>query len=82
MQKLLRNIKTNAIFVWTPQLAARDDMVPYEPQPPAVQENPNENPETAQSDTAPGPGIEDALKAFRKEAGKPGRKSKQPPGEA
>ena len=56
-------------------------MVLHEVQAPAAQQNPNENSETAQSDTAPGPGIEDALKAFRKEAGKPGRKTKQPPGE-
>jgi|GEM_PF-1595881 len=81
--KLLKQKTSGHIYAWTPQLAQRDDMEPYErPTQTVPQENPNENPETAQSDTAPGLGIEDALKEFRKEAGKPPRKSKQPPGEA
>lgn len=81
MQKLLRNINTNAIFVWTPQLAERKDMVPHEPQAPARQENTNENPETAQPETAADLGIEAALATFKAEVRKP-RKPKQPPGEA
>lgn len=82
MQKLLKQTTTGNIFVWTEQLASRADMVPHEPEAPAAQENPNENSETAQSDTAPGPGIEDAIDAFKREAGKTGRKTKQSPGEA
>lgn len=82
MQKLLRNTKTNAIYVWTPQLAARDDMVLHEPQAPSGQQNPNENPENVQPATAANIGIEAALETFRAEVRKPARKAKQPPGEA
>lgn len=80
--KLLKQITTGNIFVWTPQLASRPDMVLYEPEPVAPQQNTNENPETAQPETAADLGIEAALETFRKEVGKPGRKPKQPPGEA
>lgn len=83
MQKLLKQKGSGAIYVWTAQLASRDDMEPYEPQPkPVAEQNPNENPETAQPETEAGQTIEDALEAFKKEARKPVRKPKQQAGEA
>lgn len=83
MQKLLKQKGSGHIYVWTPALAARDDMEPFDPQPKAVEkQNPNENPETAQPETKAGPSIEDALAAFKKEATKPVRKPKPQVGEA
>ena len=76
--KLLKQTTSGAIYVWTASLAARSDMVPYEPEPQAGEQNPNENPNSAQPETAQPVGIEDAIKSFRKEAGK---RKKQPPGE-
>lgn len=81
--RLLKQKGTSDIYVWTAQLAQRPDMEPYEP--PAarsVEENTNENPETAQPETAADLGIDAALSTFREEVRKPGRKPKQPPGEA
>lgn len=76
--KYLKQTTTGHIYPWTENLASRSDMVLYEPEPRAPEQNPNENPKSAQPETAPAVGIEDAMKAFRKEVGK---RKKQPPGE-
>jgi hypothetical protein len=83
MQKLLKQKTTGNVFMWTPMLAARPDMEPYEPPPkPVEEENTNENPETAEPEITESLSIEDALEVFKKEAIKPVRKPKQQTGEA
>jgi hypothetical protein len=84
--KLLKQTTTGDIFVWTENLAARDDMVeftrgeapaPTEPvETPADEGNPSENSGTETAEPAVEEGLADAAEAFRKAVSKPGRKTK------
>lgn len=79
MHKLLKQKTSGHIFVWTPQLAERSDMEPYELAPPSsqVQENTSENSvNTSAEESTPDP-LEDAKAAFRRQVGKVGRKPSQ-----
>lgn len=63
-QKLLRQKWSGHIFVWSEQLAARDDMEPYEPEIPA--QNLDTKPKKS--------GLDEAIEIFRAEVSKPRRK--------
>lgn len=73
--KLLRQMTSGYIYPWTPQLAERADMEPFE------QENTRENQAEASVQPTPPTEVSKAIEAFR--AGlKPGRKAKPKPGGA
>ena len=81
--KLLKQKGTNDIYVWTENLAARDDMeeftrgeAPAVPEMPTDEGNPSENPDTETAEPAVDEGLADAAEAFRKSVSKPGRKTK------
>jgi hypothetical protein len=61
MRKLLRSTTSGIVYVWTPQLAARPDMVLYEDEIPC--ENPVTNEPQPNTDTA----LVTAIENFRKE---------------
>lgn len=63
-QKLLRQKWSGHVFVWSEQLAARDDMEPYEPETPV--QNPDMKPNKS--------GLDEAIEIFRAEVSKPRRK--------
>ena len=73
--KLLKQIPSGHIYPWTPQLAERGDMVPFE------QENTRENPKEAAAPVTPTSEVSAAIEAFRASR-KVGRKAKPKPGEA
>lgn len=65
--KLLKQVPSGHIFVWTENLASRPDMVPYEPVIPS--ENPKEaSAETIQPEERPT--LEDAVESFRRQVAK------------
>lgn len=68
MSKLLRQTTSGFIYVWTPQLAERSDMEPFEP------ENTRENSKTTDETPKVEPDVSKAVEAFRAAVGKPGRK--------
>jgi hypothetical protein len=74
MTKLLKQIPSGYIYVWTPLLAERADMVPFE------QENTRENPVVEAAVAQPEPEVSKAIEAFRAKHG--GRKAKPKPGVA
>lgn len=85
--KLLKQKGTGDIFVWTENLAARDDMEEFTPgaaaAPAATPEqaasdagNTSENPDTETAEPAVDEGLAGAAEAFRKAVSKPGRKTK------
>lgn len=76
MTKLLRQIPSGHIYVWTENLASRDDMEPYEL--PVVAENTSENPVEASAEEPPAEGLDDAKAAFRRQVSKVGRKPRKP----
>ena len=70
--KLLKQIHTGHIYVWTENLASRDDMEPYER--PQVTENTSENPVEASAEQSPDTDLQGAVEAFRRQVTKAGRK--------
>jgi hypothetical protein len=73
MQKLLRQKTSGHIFVWTPQLAERSDMEPYERDAaPKEQENTSENLSNTSAESKPADPLKDAKAAFRRQVAKPG----------
>lgn len=64
------------IYVWTPQLAERSDMEPYEPPVPQPKcaENTSENPISASAEASPDEPLEAAKAAFRRQVSRVRRK--------
>lgn len=83
--KLLKQKGTGDIYVWTENLAERDDMEEFTrgetptaptPEPELEDGNTSENPDTETAEPAVEEGLADAAEAFRKAVSKPGRKTK------
>lgn len=82
--KLLKQKGTGDIYVWTENLAARDDMEEFShgaapakaPEQTVDQANTSENPDTETAEPAVDEGLANAAEAFRKSVSKPGRKTK------
>lgn len=65
--KLLKQVPSGHIFVWTESLASRSDMVPYDP---AI---PSENRQEASAETTQPeerPTLQDAVQSFRRQVAK------------
>lgn len=67
MARLLKQKGSGHIFVWTPQLAERSDMEPYEPPTPA------QNPVVSSKELPP---LDDALSVFQQEVKRPLKRNK------
>lgn len=82
MPRLLKQKTTGFIYVWTANLATRDDMEEVEQAPvnTAEQENTSENSPSASADE-PQASIEDAKAAFRRQVRKGFRKPQKAPGD-
>ena len=76
MPKLLRQKTSGFIYVWTENLASRDDMEEYIPSPaPAIEpENTSENPDNTSADE-PAESLELAKAAFRRQVTRAPRKT-------
>jgi len=82
MPRLLKQKNSGFIYMWTPQLAARDDMeeVPVAPKVDVEEVNTSDNSSSTSAD-APDTSVEDAKAAFRRQVTKGFRKPKKVPGE-
>jgi hypothetical protein len=79
--RFLKQKPSGYIYGWTPQLAERADMEPYEPPPverPA--ETTSQNPTQASAASMP-EDVSSAAELFRRQVTKMGRKPKKPSGE-
>ena len=93
MKKMLKQITTGQLYVWTEQLASREDMVlvvigapaPEPEKQVEIAENTSQNPIKASADESPEDDIDKVVEAFRRQVTKPGRKPSkvaQPKGDA
>ncbi len=75
MARLLKQKGSGHIFVWTPQLAERSDMEPYEPPAPAAPdpETPAQNPVVSSKELPP---LDEALAVFQQEVRRPLKRNK------
>lgn len=82
MPRLLRQKTSGFVYVWTANLATRDDMEEYDPAPKAAvePENTSENSPSTSADE-PDTSIEDAKAAFRRQVRKGFPKPKKVPGD-
>jgi HAMP domain-containing protein len=84
MHKLLKQKTTGHIYVWTENLAARDDMEDYAltPEPAQAQENTSENQATTSAEVPPATELEAAKAAFRRQVTRAPRKPRTATSEA
>jgi hypothetical protein len=84
MQKLLKQKTSGHIYVWTANLAARDDMEDYTPalEPVQAPENTSENQATTSAEVPPAPELEAAKAAFRRQVTRAPRKPRTATSEA
>lgn len=88
MQKLLKQKTTGHIYVWTANLAARDDMEEYAPAPtptpaPDIEpENTSENQATTSAEVPPAQELDAAKAAFRRQVTRAPRKPRTATSEA